>query len=204
MGKLKTDLSAALLIGLLASFFSFLAVKNLSEIISLKIPLLAQNPFLIPFLLFVPLCLGGILVARFFASRIPIIYQFGKFAEVGGLNFLVDNGSVNFFMLIFGVTGGIFYSVYKGISVLLAMTNSYFWNKFWVFGGKKKDIKKEAGQFYLVSFIGFLINVGIASFFVNFFPTAWDPKIIGNAGSILGSIMALFWNFFGYKYWVFK
>lgn len=204
MNSFKKDFLGATLIAILASFFTLLIAQNLNDFLSQKFPILAQNViWLIP-LFFISACILGILVARFLAKKIPVFYQFIKFGEVGGLNFLVDNGLLNLFMWIFGVTSGLGYSIAKSIAVLSAMTNSYFWNKFWVFQSQKKDNKKEAGQFYFVSFIGYLINVGIASLVANYLDVSWAPKIIGNFGSVLGSICAMLWNFIGYKYWVFK
>lgn len=204
MSNFKKDFWGAIFIGILASIFSLFFIKNLNEIINKKLPWLSQNAFWLIPLFFVLLCALGIILARFFAKRIPVFYQFIKFAEVGGLNFLVDNGTLNLFMWLLNTTSGLSYSIAKSVSVLIAMTNSYLWNKFWVFESQKKDATKEAGQFYIVSFIGYLINVGVASLLVNYLSLPWDIKIIGNMSSIFGSICALFWNFIGYKYWVFK
>lgn len=198
MNKLKTDLAASAIIGLLASIFSLIVILNLG----LNVPLWT------PFIVFVPLCIVGIFIARIIGANIPFFYQFGKFGEAGGLNWLVDFGFLNLFILVFSISTGIFYSIFKGISFILSVTNSYFWNKFWVFA--KKDTKDEAselGKFALVSIIGLGVNVFLASLVVFVGPSfqaTISPKLWANIAAAFGSLSAMMWNFLGYKFFVFK
>jgi len=198
MNKLKTDLLAAAVIGILASIFSLIVIINLELSVSLWAP----------FIVLVPLCIVGIFIARILGSKIPFFYQFGKFGEAGGLNWLVDFGFLNLFILVFSISTGIFYSIFKGISFVLSVTNSYFWNKFWVFA--KKDTKDEAselGKFALVSIIGLGVNVLLASLVVFVGPSfsaSISPKLWANIAAALGSLSAMMWNFLGYKFFVFK
>jgi putative flippase GtrA len=131
-----------------------------------------------------------------------IVRQFTKFFLVGTMNTLVDLGILNLLILISGISSGLEYSVFKGISFLVATTNSYFWNKRWTF----KSSQKKFNQFLIISTIGFVINVGVASFLVNLIgPQAGlTTKVWANIGAISGSITGLLWNFVGYKYIVFN
>jgi len=101
--------------------------------------------------------------------------------------------------------------IQKGFSFIIATVNSYFWNRSWTFSrGKapRESAKKDFFQFLLVSIVGFLLNVGIAAF-IFYFGTdkgilADKPETMKNIGAFGGTIIALFWNFLGYKLFVFR
>lgn len=135
----------------------------------------------------------------------PVFFQLGKFASVGVLNTLVDLGVLNLFIVFSGIAAGVGFSIFKGISFIVAVVNSYFWNKLWVF---ERASKTEAHffQFFIVSTLGFLINVGVASFVVNVIgpPGGIAPSAWANVGAVLATLVALAWNFLGYKFIVFK
>lgn len=195
MNKQSTDLKASALIGLLASIFSLILIRNLNIQIALWMP----------FLVFIPLCVGGIFIVRFIGEKIPALYQFGKFGETGGLNVLIDFGVLNLLILISGVSTGIFFITFKAISFLVATTNSYIWNKFWVFVKKEKEGEtKEVSSFFLVTLIGLGINVTIASLIFFIGPKNIDTKILANIAAAFGALTAMMWNFLGYKFVVFK
>lgn len=197
---LKSDILAAAVIGILAFLFSLLVIKNLK----LKIPYFWSALF------FIPLCLVGIYIGYLLGQKKKVIFQFAKFGETGGLNLLVDFGILNLLILLTGISTGILYSVFKGISFTSAVINSYIWNKFWVFKkrGKSEEVRKEIINFVIVSVVGLGINVLLASLLVYFsslgHPQLQWQKIWANAGAALGSITAMMWNFIGYKFFVFK
>lgn len=151
------------------------------------------------------LAIAGLGIISLLREKIFILWQFAKFILVGILNTLVDLGILNILILIFHIAWGIFYSVFKGISFLAAVINSYFWNKYWVFESKEGR-RREFFQFFLVSLIGFGINVGTASFIVNILGPQFglEEKIWANVGAIVATLMAMLWNFLGYKFLVFK
>lgn len=143
-----------------------------------------------------------------------LVQQFTKFFLVGIMNTGVDLVILNTAMFITGIATGVGYSAQKAISFLGAVTFSYFINKYWTFQDKsKEDEGKKMSQFFAVSFIGMLINVGTASLVVNYLQTpitnalslpVLDPKLWGTFGALCGTAVGLFWNFIGYKLWVFK
>jgi len=199
MNKLKTDLTASFIIGVLAALFSLMLLQNLNA----KIPLWA------PFLFLVALCMGGILIARLLGNKLPVIYQFGKFGETGGLNVLIDFGVLNLLILIFQQSAGIYFVIFKTISFTAATVNSYIWNKLWVFVKKEEgEVTQEFSKFVLVTLIGLAINVSIASMVVlagpNIFKAGFESKIWANLGAAFGALTAMMWNFVGYKFFVFK
>lgn len=143
-----------------------------------------------------------------------LIQQFTKFFLVGVMNTGVDLAILNLEMIASGIATGAGYSIQKAISFLGAVTFSYFINKHWTFQDKsKEDEGKKMSQFFAVSFIGMLINVGTATIVVNYLQVpisnlinmpSLDPKIWGTFGALCGTAVGLGWNFVGYKLWVFK
>lgn len=201
----KLDILAALIIGEIDAWLIILIAKNIKETI-------AGYPFLPPLINFLPIILPiltvlAVFVAHFIGKKILVIFQFVKFALVGTLNTFIDLGVLNLLILISGIASGLLFSVFKGISFIMAVVNSYFWNKFWTFK-KKKTVRapKEFLQFFLITVIGFLINVGIASLIVNVFGPQFGmtENLWANVGGITAAIIASIWNFCGYKFIVFK
>jgi len=166
-----------------------------------KLKVIFVLPVLIPTLAYLGIWFGFLV-----SKKSKTFFEFVKFFLVGVSNTFLDLGVLNLLILIFSFGSGIYYSLFKAISFLVAVSNSYFWNKTWVFESKKKEIKKEGLKFLLVSVGGLIINVGIASLVVGVGGEVFkvSPKILGNLGAILAVFGSMFWNFFGYKFFVFK
>jgi putative flippase GtrA len=197
MNSLKKDLVAASIIGLAAGFLATFVASNLN---------IAIPAYLIVVGFFV-LCVIGIFVARFAGKYVPFIYSFGKFGETGGLNWLVDFGVLNLLIMLTGINSGLLYSVFKGTSFIASNTNSYLWNKFWVFEkGKNKKVGSELTKFVVASILGLLLNVAIASLARTIGPNFFelDGTVWANVAAAVGSITAMLFNFVLYKFWVFK
>jgi len=159
-------------------------------------------PIILPFVAIFYVFIGSL-----FKNKSQGIFQFFKFTLVGSLNTFIDFGILNFLMFIFQITFGWGYSIFKAISFSSGVINSYFWNKFWTF--QKTETKAGAGEFskfYLVTFIGFLINVSIASFVVNVIgPQFGFSKVMwANIGAFIAVLCAFIWNFLSSKFFVFK
>lgn len=155
------------------------------------------------FAIFAPLVLAAIyFLGRFWS----VLRQFGKFAAVGTLNTLLDISVLNLLIYFTGFTAGLYFSLFKTISFLVAATNSYFWNKFWTFQSKTPVNFAEYFRFAVFTFIGVLLNSGTASFLVNivgpkanFSPIAW-----ANLAALLAVAVSFLWNFCSYRYFIFK
>jgi len=136
-----------------------------------------------------------------------IIFQGAKFLLIGVLGTLIDVGVLNILIWISGISSGLLFPVFKGISFVVANCNKYFGHKFWVF--EKKGMigaKKEFSKFFLVSLGGLIINVVTASLIVNLIKPQFglSETIWANIGAIIAAFATIIWNFLGYKFLVFK
>lgn len=199
--------SAGLLIGVLA----LPVIKAVKPAIYGKFALLIVPFFLIgtPF---------GLIVANYIGRKISVIWQIGKFGVIGVLNTLVDWGVLAILIFSFRkylsidskdlfIAGIAFYSLYKAVSFIVANINSYYWNKYWTFAsGVAEKTKTEFLQFFLVSILGFAINVGIATYVFDYIHPVGGLNFDqwGIIGAAIGSVVGLGWNFIGYKFIVFK
>ncbi len=133
--------------------------------------------------------------------------QFGKYVAVGFTNAAVDFGVLNFEIGLTGVAGGWHYSLFKSISFAVAVTNSYILNKYWVFdAGSSGGGRSELFKFLAVNLVAIIVNVGVASFVVNYVTpfNGVDMKAWANIGSVAGSAVAIMFTFVGSRLIVFK
>ncbi len=193
----KSDLLVAFIISEIDAWLIILISRN----IEFSHSLIIFSPLILPVL-----ALLGISIVSCLKEKILAIYQLGKFVLVGTLNTFIDLGILNLLILISGIASGWYYSIFKGASFIIATCNSYLWNKFWSFEKKTKMAGKEFLQFFIISIIGLLINVGVASLVVNVVGTQFGltTKIWANFGAIIGVLVAFTWNFLGYKFIVFR
>lgn len=202
----KPDIIAPFIIGEAIALI-FLGIlkyspEYLPEIPPLIIKLADYFPIIFPIL-----SVLGVFVASFLGRRISALFQLAKFVLVGALNTFVDFGILILLLTIFGVAAGLLYSISKAFSFSCSVVNSYFWNKFWTFGKKEtKGAGREFGKFYLIAGIGFLLNVGIASFIVNIIGPKFglSVEIWAMVGAFIAILCVFMWNFLGYKFLVFK
>ena len=148
----------------------------------------------------------GVNLGYFLGKWMPFFNQFGKFAAIGFTNFAVDTGVLNLLIGSSGVASGIYFSVFKTISFMAGVSHSYLWNKIWVFESSNDNKGGEIFKFLTVAVLSILVNVGVASFIVNYVDPkfGFDDKIWANIGSVVGSAVALVFSFVGFKLLVFK
>lgn len=178
-----------------------LAQPVLTNVIPVVTPALRAGVFfgavlLAPFALFIAYLLGKI---------VPSLYQFAKFGAVGTLNSFIDFAVLNVVITLTGITAGFWYAVFKSVSFLCATTNSFLWNRWWTFG-QSQTSSAQTVQFYGVALVGWVINVGVASFVVNVIgiPAGISLPQWANIGAFAGVAASFLFNFFGYKLWVFR
>jgi len=218
--NIKKDLIVSLIVGEIAAWLLLILAKGV-------LPLAIYEKFLsiikiLP-IIFPIICAVSLFIAYLIGKKIAIIYyQIAKFVLIGGLNTLVDWGILTLLIFIFRSSFSInstdvwitvfsltiaFYSLYKAISFVLSATNSYFWTTFWTFKREVTEkIGKEFLQFLVVTFIGFLINVGIASgIFKLISPVGGlNPDQWAIGAAVVATAISMVWNFIGYKFIVFE
>lgn len=142
------------------------------------------------------------------------LIQFSKFFFVGVLNTAVDLGVLNLLLFLSDSSEKTdLFTVFKAISFIVAVSFSYLCNKYFVFNDKKTgtakpNFRKEGERFFMVSAVGFLLNVSISSISFYFLTRACGSQLslymLTSVSVLLGSAATLFWNYFGYKLWVFR
>lgn len=148
----------------------------------------------------------ALFILAWLGKFIPVLYQFGKFAAVGTLNTFVDIGVLSLEILVLGTPGILIYVIFKTVSFLAATTNSFLWNKFWTFDSQEPANSSQTAKFYAVAVIGFLLNVGLASYVFGGVanPKGISPDLWAKIAALAGVAAAFLWDFLGYKYFVFK
>jgi putative flippase GtrA len=195
----RADLICVLIIGEMSGWLASFIFKNLGfEKIHLELFLAITIPIIALICLYITYLLG---------KNNPVIFQGGKFVTVGISNTLIDWGILNLLIFLTGITSGVPYSSFKGVSFIIAAVNSFFWNKFWTF--KKREGEgagKEFIRFLMVSVTGFGINVGTASLIVNLVrpQLGISLKFWAIVGAVIATVFSMTWNFLGYKFVVFK
>ena len=139
------------------------------------------------------------------------IRQFLKFFLIGLMNTAVDFVVLNAFIWQFGIgRNDPRFAYFKVISFIIASVNSFVFNKWWVFrssDGVDADSKKLVLPFFLTSLAALVLNAGIAYTVFNFLHIILPSigiQILANIAALTGTIAVLFFNFFMYKFVVFK
>ncbi len=154
-------------------------------------------------------CLA-LIVGRILARWLGFIQQFVKFVIVGFLNTAIDFGVLNLLSLYTGLTSGL---IIGGVNIpgfIIAATNSYFWNKFWVFAKEKKEGERtnygDFLTFALVVTVGVLLNGGVVIVLTTYVSPFFglSPERWLNISKAFATAFNLAWNFLGFKFFVFK
>jgi len=136
-----------------------------------------------------------------------VLSQFSKFAVVGILNASINFGFLNFISLITGITGGLLVAEYNIPGTILAALNSYLWNKFWVFKtNDDKGVFYHLPKFALVIVLDIIVNGFIIVLFTTYFHPALGLSRSAwlNVAKIFATAIVMLFNFFGYKFIVFR
>jgi len=201
----KSDILNSIILGEMVAVFLILISMNLERDIPM-LDIFIRSKWLI-FVLIPALATLAVYGTFHLGRRRPVLFQFGKFITIGLSNTAIDFGILNLLIFLTDIERGYFYSLFKAISFMFAVTNSYLWNKFWAFENPNtQGTGKEFFQFVAISGFGFGINVLVASFVVNVIGPvgAISPRLWANLGAFVAIVITVFWNFLGYKFIVFK
>lgn len=195
----KRDFRFVTLIGFLVGILVLPIGKNLG----FQISFVSASASIIGFTILAPIALW---LLYFLSEFWKVLAQFGRYAAVGTLNVSLDLSVLNLLIYLTDAAGGIYFSVFKSVSFLVATTNSYFWNKFWTFQSQTPIDIKEYARFAAFTFIGLLINVTAASLINNFLGpvVALDPRLWANIAALLAVAVSFLWNFLSYRHLVFR
>ena len=201
----KKDIFFSLFCGFLSGLLLILIIKNPLVEEFEKLTEIGLLIWLLPIILSVLFFLAILIVKTIFRS-FKFLFQFGKFAETGVLNTLIDMGILNGLIWLTGITSGGLMALFNVFSFSCATVNSYFWNKFWTFEDKEKVKSKQFLQFFLVTMIGMGINTLIVYLGTTFIDPLMgvSPGAWANLVKIGATFISMIWNFIGYKLFIFK
>lgn len=159
-------------------------------------------PTILIFAVFPIVSVLGMFVVNMLGRKVPILWQMAKFGQVGVLNTVIDFGILNFLIGYTQVLFGVGIIPLNITSYFIAILNSYFWNKNWVFGGSKKS---NFITFVVITLIGLAINTGVVYGLTTFVPRVIvnSPELWANLAKVVATVFSLVWNFAGYKVIVF-
>lgn len=200
----KKDYGFTLIIGLITAFFVRLLLINTEAPLaygSVSLPLWAL------FLIF-PIAeyIAYVIASKLF-SHVLFLKQLGRFGIVGVMNFSVDTGIVTTLRRYFGVNPeSVQILPILVASSVIAIINSYFWQRMWTFAEKDPPSRKEFFAFVVVTLIGLGINTLVAFVAIQGISTLdslQEDRLVA-ISKVLATAVSLFWNFLGYKFIVFK
>ncbi len=141
-------------------------------------------------------------------ERKETILQFSRFLLTGVMNVIIDFSFLNLLIFLFGIgEGNLNYLLFRAIAASIAIINSFFWNKFWVFKKYSKYLKKELLFFILVTCFSLFLNITVSSLFFFMGESIFlisSKLLLANLGACAGLFLSSVWNFLGYKYIAFK
>ncbi len=191
----KQDYAIGALVGFLIGVFAIPTLLNLGFRDRTVLLLL---PLAVPFLL-----IFGIWIGKILSRWIAVMAQISKFTAVGLLNTTIDFGVLNLLSIATGITAGI---IVGGVNIpgfLLAVTNSYFWNKYWVFQYREGGAS-DFPKFFAVAVVGLLINSAVVVGMTSTPLLQVESQVWLNIAKALASLTSLTWNFLGFKLLVFR
>ena len=202
----KKDIFIAILIGIFTALIwvpVFLRLGTFRNFLGLNETVVWGLVAVVPLIYLFGLCLGDWLSRRW-----PVFKQFAKYVMVGFLNAGVDFAVFNLLMFLTQIEKGPYISLFKTASFVIAVTNSYLWNKYWAFeaGASSENRGVEFAKFMAVNIIGAFLNVGITSGIIfaippqlGFSQLAWN-----NMAAVMATAIVLIWNFTGFRLIEFK
>lgn len=196
----RRDLKISVIIGF---FAGILALPTIYHLDVYPVNLITGIETVLGLTFFTP---AGYVVAYWLSRWLGWIVEFVKFGIVGGSNAMVDLGILNFLIYLTGIASGWQYGLFKSISFVFGVTNSYLWNRNWTFHSESQEKTVEFTKFLIVNLVGWAINVGSALFVVNVIGVrgGFSPEQWANIGALSSVAISLVWNFLGMKFIVFK
>lgn len=133
------------------------------------------------------------------------MWGFAKFGLVGVLNTFTSLAVFNVLLFIFNVRQGWVLGLITFVAYAAGITNSFFWNKWWVFKyGSSGHARTEYIRFFIVSGAVALISSGIVYVLTTYLPyPGIAPALWANIAILITFPVSMLGNFFAYKLLVF-
>lgn len=201
----KVDIIFGAILGEAVAWYFLLAFKELGNLAG-KFGMTPSSIYWLLPISFPILAVAALWIAYILGKKILIIYQFSKFFLTGTAITLVDLGVLNLLMWVTKIYAGSWFSVFKAVSSIVALTVKFLPAKLWVFEKSEKEKQKqEFGGFMVVGIVGLAINVLAATLIVKLGPQlGFSEESWANIGAIGAAFIGLAWNFLGSKFFVFK
>lgn len=196
----RNDVGYAIITGLIAGILGGLVLMFLDKTLPAGLhPLWLMA--IIPLLWLI-----GVQFGYFLGQWMGFFNEFGKYVAIGFTNFAVDEGVFNFLLSLTHAATGFPLVIQKGVSFIVAVTHSYYWNRTWAFQSQTQDKRSEFFKFMLVNLVALVVNVGVTYLVVHFGPrpATFTAEVWANVGVIAGSAAALIFSFIGFRVVVFK
>ncbi len=126
--------------------------------------------------------------------RKETFWQFVRFCVVGIFNTIIDYGVY----LFFSRSIGLFFLYANMLAILVAMTFSFFVNKYWTFNNFEKKIKSQSAKFFLIGIVYFFL------YNIIFYIGVHNLNMYDLLAKVIAIVIGLSWNFMANKYWTFK
>jgi putative flippase GtrA len=155
---------------------------------------------------FPALALFGFVSFLLLGKWMPIMVQIARFCIVGFLSTAIEIAVINVLFAVSGQTAGIYFSLFKTLTFLIALGNGYFFNKIWTFKSEERRVHIEFSKYAGVNLVGIVLNVGTASLIVNVIgaPVGFSETVWANIGVIVAVFVVMVWNFTSYRLFVFN
>ena len=118
--------------------------------------------------------------------------QLGRFALVGASGYVVN--LVVFWLAVH--PGALDHRIAATLAFLVAVTNNFVWNRSWTFGIGSGQVHAQAVRFFVVSGLGFLVNLAVLELLVS----GGMPELAAQAIAVA---VAMPVNFVGNRLWTF-
>jgi len=163
--------------------------------------------------------------ARTYLAAHKEMERFLKFAVVGAVGAVIDNGTfnglqalgwldtVNVHLIVFSLTG---IGLAGAIAFVLAVISNFIWNRYWTYpDSRTKPILGQLGTFFLINVVGIFIRIPIlelGSAPLGSLVHSLLPQLVDSTAAWIGSntawaiavIIVMFWNFFVNRYWTYN
>ena len=118
---------------------------------------------------------------------------------MGVLNTAVDLGAFYLLSLIPSVP----HEVAKGISYVLGICNSFFWNKYWTFNARGSERgRREFAVFFVVNLPPLAVNIVVFTILGIWIDSGtWWVRMVK---AFAAAVVSVTWNFLGSRYFAFR